>query len=580
MNPVTSGCIRLVLGFAAVTLVTTLLVDREAVAQESEIPRDLTDLVDSIRDSVATDPPAGDHEDPDAAPDPNAPATLLFAALQGLDRLFLSREAADLRPPQLRRLETARNETALAFERYGLSDDLGTVIGHIGAGARALQAVAPSPRDPLHATLNRVSEHLALAARGIAHDLLAVGRSAGMRVELISSLEQRMLVADRTLALGQYVAAIGQWGGATNLASNGISFDIGLFEQNLRDALEGQTIGNAYAIVRNGVLYGDMPDGKARTSTDPPETDQSTTKEMYIASISKTISTLALLIALEEANVSVDAAISPYLPESWAQGPNVSAITFRHLMTHRSGLDPGGLSAGSAAGQSLATLEQIIQDGSAGVIDFDDAPYVNANFSLMRVLIPQVTTGQAVIDAYANVLELDLIYAALYAQYVQLKVFTPAGISAPECAPSEAADVRTLYYSVTAPGPGTDWGDWSLACGATGYYLSAIDLAAILAFVRYTDWIIDTQTRQAMDDGFLGWLNPIRFSGMVDGKFGVYRAHGGDIGTGSNPGFTGCMMNYPTVHQAVVLINSRGGNLGGHACTLLRDAYDNAWVAN
>jgi hypothetical protein len=77
-----------------------------------------------------------------------------------------------------------------------------------------------------------------------------------------------------------------------------------------------------------------------------------------------------------------------------------------------------------------------------------------------------------------------------------------------------------------------------------------------------------------------GLAQPRRFSGLVDGNFGVYRAHGGDIGTGSNPGFTGCMMNYPILLQAVVLINSGGGNLGAHACTMLRDAYDNAWVAN
>jgi hypothetical protein len=44
---------------------------------------------------------------------------------------------------------------------------------------------------------------------------------------------------------------------------------------------------------------------------------------------------------------------------------------------------------------------------------------------------------------------------------------------------------------------------------------------------------------------------------------------------------TGCMMNYPIEVEAVVIINSRGGSLGGgHACAVLRDAYDDAWVTN
>jgi CubicO group peptidase (beta-lactamase class C family) len=579
MNTVTPR-IRRIIGYAVLTLVATVLLDRGATAGELAVPRDLADLIDRIRDSVATDQPAGEHEAPDAARNANAPATLLFEALQRIDQILASRESAALRPPELRRLQDAREQTASAFERYGLSADVGEVVGHISAAARDLEAVAPSPRNSLHEAVTGVSENLALAARGIAQNLYTVARSAGWVVHILPYMEQRLLVGDQLFALGQYGAAIGQWGGATNFASNGLSFDIDQFEQNIQNALEGQTVGHAYVIVRNGALYSHQADGKARTSADPPETSQSTTKEMYIASISKTISTLALLIALDEAGISVDASIAPYLPESWTQGDNIGAITFRHLMTHRSGLDPGGLSAGSAAGQSLVTLEQIIAGGSAGIIDFDDAPYVNANFSLMRILIPQITSGQGVIDAFANVEDLDFIYAALYAQYVQQRVFTPAGVSAPQCAPGEPSDVRTLYYSFTAPGAGKDWGDWSLACGATGYYLSAMDLGAVLAFVRYTDSIIDPQTRQAMDTGFLGWLNPIRFSDMVDGKFGVYRAHGGDIGQQSDPGFTGCMMNYPTVHQAVLLINSRGGALGGHACTLLRDAYDDAWVAN
>ena len=37
-------------------------------------------------------------------------------------------------------------------------------------------------------------------------------------------------------------------------------------------------------------------------------------------------------------------------------------------------------------------------------------------------------------------------------------------------------------------------------------------------------------------------------------------------------------MNFPLGVQATLLVNSRGGNIGGHPCTVLRDAYDKAWA--
>lgn len=78
---------------------------------------------------------------------------------------------------------------------------------------------------------------------------------------------------------------------------------------------------------------------------------------------------------------------------------------------------------------------------------------------------------------------------------------------------------------------------------------------------------------------FLGWLDPVAFGAYVSGTFADYRAHGGDYPLSDVPGMTGCMMNFHINVQASLLINSRGGDLGGHACALLRDAFDGAWVA-
>ena len=216
------------------------------------------------------------------------------------------------------------------------------------------------------------------------------------------------------------------------------------------------------------------------------------------------------------------------------------------------------------------------------MLAFSNAQYTNTNFSLLRILIPRIALGAEIIDIYTGILPADQVYYELYADYVAANVLIPAGINAPSCAPREASEVRTFYYLFGAPANdhGLNLGDWGPSCGATGYYLSAVELASLLAHLRYTEDIVSDETKDLMNAGSLGWLNPVVFSGFVEGVFGVYRAHGGDSALGAVQGMSGCMMNFHIVVEAVAMINSRGGNIGGHACTVLRDAFDNAWVAN
>jgi D-alanyl-D-alanine carboxypeptidase len=566
------------LAFIAVVVITAIALSGEALAQEPPSIDELARRIERTQSSVAANPPRGDAIPPDEARDATAPATVLFGVVNVLDELVEGRGGADLGRADMRRLRDARDAALRAFSDYGTSNDIAGVLRSLRNAAKQLQSLAPSRSDANHGRFEQLSKELATVAHSIATDLVALAANAG--ATSINVAETRLRVGERLMALGQYAAAIGEFGGATGFAANVISFDIDMFEQNIQDALDGQTIGHAYTIGRDDVLYSeDGADGDARTTADPPQTDQSDIKEMQVASMSKTISALALLKALADEGISVDESISGYLPSSWTQGPKVADITFRLLLTHRSGLDPGGTGASSASAQTLEPLRQIIEAGSPGFLGFSGAKYTNANYSLLRILIPQITIGEEVISIYANVLPEDFVYAALYAQYVANEVLGPAGIDALFCSPDDSADSRTLYYSFAAPAvSGIDLGDWSLSCGAAGWTLSAVELGALLAFTRYTESIIDDESRELMDEGFLGWLNPITFSGLVDGVWGVYRAHGGDLG--GDAGVTGCMMKFHIQVQATLVINSRGGDLGGHACTLLKDAFDNAWASN
>ncbi len=65
---------------------------------------------------------------------------------------------------------------------------------------------------------------------------------------------------------------------------------------------------------------------------------------MHIASCSKLITAMAMTKLLNDKHVSYDTPIVGFLPGYWAKGPHVNAVTFRHLMTHTSGLGVAGKS--------------------------------------------------------------------------------------------------------------------------------------------------------------------------------------------------------------------------------------------
>ena len=513
------------------------------------------------------------------APDSGAPVSCLHAILAEIDRLGPGKQGHVLVPPAAYgHLTNAERKFRKALQHMtSSSSDLNAALIAIQAGVAALTKVHSARGRPLQPKLAELAKKAVAAARQTASDVVDLAASGGADPNIVARAQAALASGDLAIQQGNPVQAVALFQQSFDLAANVITFHIEVFEQNILDALAGQTIGYAYSIGLNGVLFNESFDGLSRTMADGMEISQSPTKEMYIASMSKTISAVALLELLNEEGISVNESISDYLPADWTQGPNLEDVTFRRLLTHRSGLDAANVSCCGTAGQTLASLQSIIAAGSTGASDNQPSVYTNANFSLLRILIPQIANGPGVIANWANIWPLDAVYAARYSIYVDNNVLAPAGINKLTCAPDEDPEARTLLYSVNAPnGMGLDPGDWSLSCGATGWYLSANELASFLAFLRFTNEIIGPATRELMDELFLGWLDPVAFAGFVQGTFGVYRAHGGDYQSG-NRGMTGCMMNFHINVQTSLVINSVGGNLGGHACTLLKDAFDAAW---
>jgi hypothetical protein len=137
--------------------------------------------------------------------------------------------------------------------------------------------------------------------------------------------------------------------------------------------------------------------------------------------------------------------------------------------------------------------------------------------------------------------------------------------------------VPTRYYASASSFQGVDYPNWAMWAGGGGWHLSARELAAFLAFITYTEDIIDETQRAGMDAFRLGW----RPTGTYNGTFGDYLGHGGSINSQAN-GVTGnvraAIMKFNLQVEASLVANSGIVGLGGSAANVLQRAYDAAWA--
>lgn len=346
-------------------------------------------------------------------------------------------------------------------------------------------------------------------------------------------------------------------------------FDIALFERNIRDTMDGQTVGYAYSIGSAGVLASQGAWGAARTAADAPQLPQSAVRPMTVASVSKSITAVLALRVLAEYGISVDNPIGPWLPSTWERGTGVDEITFRDLMTHTSGLRQSYETATGKSGKVTGAYDNIrIAVGED--LGSTSYAYANMNFSIFRILVPQIRGYDSAL--YENVSFLPEGYhEALTAVLFDIEVremLNSVGIDG-GCEPS-GADPTVLYRFPYLGDPGWQTGSYLLGCGGYGLYLSANGLTSFLSHLRYTDELLTPAQRAQLTGGLLGlkrWT----------GQHGTYTGHDGQWKKGAG-GMDGCALSFSIHVDASLLINSRVGDYP-LPCSILRDAFDDAWVA-
>jgi hypothetical protein len=558
-----------------------------------EIRRTMAEL--EQRPSRPEDPSVLAEPDP-VEPDADAPIVRMRTLVEKFDELLASQGArrrpgaapgsAPIAPPLVSPLRGARQQTQEALRAFMAADSSPEdTLAHLAAAARELERGTVPAGQPFRRLLEGLKTDLVLVSRRMALDVVQLAEDVGVDGRRLSAIWDAMDEADQLLLAGAHADAADTYGDSYSAAAGTVQFDEDLFEANIRQTFNPQTIGYSYAIgnqghfSRSGAGGFFLGIGFARTANDPPVTVQSPSKPVNIASVSKPMTAVAVLRVMHENGIPVDTSITGYLPPSWWPGPNIGDLTFRDLFTHRSGLDKN-----LNRDYSYASLRAYVEAGIDPADKLlkcrdekDDEPdpgscYQNANFALLaRVLLPMMLgldpevafdTGDPAFNA-----------AVIYFAYMKHVLLQPNGVVG-TCWLTDPTP--TLFYRHPADeDPGIETGDWTLICGSGGWFMTAEHLLAFFAHARYNDATMPPAARQQMNEEFLGWQN----NSHANGVFGTYHNHGGLLRYGDPPrqGLDACFMSFP-LRQASLLINSLGHST--RPCPALKAAYEGAYVPN
>lgn len=366
-------------------------------------------------------------------------------------------------------------------------------------------------------------------------------------------------------------------------------FDLDTYVTNVESAVT-DVAGFQVAVTQDGnLVYANAEGYSIHPSDDGPTVDMTTSTRMNVASVSKFIGAIALMQVLEEEGIGIDERIYDYLPPRWqdAMHPDFYqvgspwVVTFEKMLRNETAIAFPKAGNGTWSPGIMPTTTQMLAGISQPAAPNRMGVYQNGNFTLTRVLISEI-----VFDLSEDVNDYNGATAGLYFGYIAANIFDPLQIDAP----MTVGDVNDYYatdtfthayqYPFDASFNGANgqpgWAptsDPTLNGGSGGLVLSSMDLAKVLAYFAHDDneTIISAAQRQSILDNELG------LTGSVTGAHGRYPSKGGTRGADSDSrALRSQVIFFPNGVETVVLTNS---NLSG-LNTLLKNAYDNAWISD
>lgn len=293
------------------------------------------------------------------------------------------------------------------------------------------------------------------------------------------------------------------------LQIEGPTFSLKKFGENLHTVLSNVSLGHTYAIFFDGGLKAWGHKGYARRPGDKnPLLMNAMNTRINVASSSKSMTAIALIKVLSDAGVSLDAPMANFLPSWWIKGPNIHLITFRHLLTHKSGIIKNA--------EKTEDIRKVISEG-VSTDNIGKSSYQNINFCIMRLLIPALSGD---FDYFYNVganpkpgelqfnvrQDVDKITQIAFMKYMQKNIWDPFLISG-TCENEDGV----LYYNFSDPSSpgintsaggsqGCNGGDGKECSNAGGgtISISTAGLANVMYHARFTNKLLNEQQRKEM----------------------------------------------------------------------------------
>jgi Beta-lactamase len=259
--------------------------------------------------------------------------------------------------------------------------------------------------------------------------------------------------------------------------------------------------------------------GQARIAPDINPQAMSPNLWLNIESVSKTLTTVAVLQLLHADQLTIDTPINNYIYSNWKLGNLVSLMTFRQLLTHTSGFGVQTSSSGPpqcqpVPGDTYDQLKALVANG-VNVTSLPASPcYQNANFNLLRELLPALwknnntVSQQSDADDSTGSSPRAVASSNLYINYMNNYVFAPVGIPTSGC--KSVGTNEILAYPFPPAPPGYDWGDSTLECGAGGWSLKASDLFKVINDLATGNTLLTNDEKSLMFSNCLGWDCSVR----------------------------------------------------------------------
>lgn len=341
--------------------------------------------------------------------------------------------------------------------------------------------------------------------------------------------------------------------------------DVEEFGKAFHAAIKDRVTGYAFQLRKNGAPAYTLIWNWARTPADGSKGWKLDTR-MHVASVSKYLTAIGLVKLLDAKGISYDAKIINYLPNYWVKGPNIAQISFRHLLNHTSGFNTGTSSS------SFQFMKDKVKAGVPGVGPYD---YENMNFGLCRILMAVINGNISPAANYGPLNDQiwDMLTIGFYKQYMQTKVFSPAGVANASFEPL-AMYPNALAYKFPHGGEnGWDSGNLASMAGGAAWRLSVSDVLNVMDHVRRRNTILPAAKAQMMLDSKFG------IDQVIDTPAGkLYNKNGS---WNSNGRKEQCVAYFlPGGMELVVFVNSKIGNEDASLRTLVKDVYLNNLVAN